>query len=345
MRLSICIATLNRSDYLKVTLRSIVDQLTPDVEIVIVDGASTDDTATVVQSFKEECGSIRYIRLPEKGGIDKDYSLTVDCAVGDYCWLFSDDDVFLPNAIATILEKLRDGLDLLVVNSELRSADLTEQLKASALDFDVDRVYMPSEVGSFFADAVSYMSFIGCVVIRRALWLERDRQRFFGSWFVHLGVIFQAPLLLDAEVISKPQIAIRYGNATWSARSFEISLFKWPELVWSFDFIDPVERSKVVAREPWRSPSRLLVFRARGAYGPQEYRNHLRGRLTRKVDMAISWLISELPGGVVNAALLCYFSTLGRGRTNAKLQLVDLRSSRFYYRNIWPNLVWVKSQE
>lgn len=206
MRLSICIATLNRSDYLRVTLRSIVDQLTSDVEIVIVDGASTDDTATVVQSFKEEYGCIRYIRLSEKGGIDKDYSLTVDYATGDYCWLFSDDDVFLPNAIATILGKLRDGLDLLVVNAELRSADLTEQLKASALDLDADRVYKPSEAGSFFSDAVSYMSFIGCVVIRRSLWLERDRQRFFGSWFVHLGVIFQAPLLLDAEVIDRKSV-------------------------------------------------------------------------------------------------------------------------------------------
>lgn len=343
MRLSICIATLNRCEYLNATLRSIVDQITPDVEIVIVDGASTDDTAKVVESFQNEVGCVRYVRLLGKGGIDRDYALTVEYATGDYCWLFSDDDVFLPKAIPTVLAKLRADLDLLVVNAELRSADLKEQLKAAALDIHVDRLYKPGAFTELFSDAVSYMSFIGCIVIRRSLWLERDKQRFFGSWFVHLGVIFQAPLPSNAEIVSKPCIAIRYGNATWSSRSFEISLFKWPELIWSFQDIDYDARSKIVVREPWRNPLRLLIFRARGAYGPQEYQHYLSERLSGKAAMAIAWIISRLPGAVVNAALLCYFSTIAHMQVNAKLHLVDLRSSRFYYRKMVSALLLVRS--
>ena len=46
--LSICIATHNRADYIGETLDSIIPQLTDEVEIVVVDGASTDATRTVM---------------------------------------------------------------------------------------------------------------------------------------------------------------------------------------------------------------------------------------------------------------------------------------------------------
>ena len=55
--LSICIPTYNRAEYLKKTLESIVwqrDFLSKDVEVVISDNCSTDDTASVVAKFVEK---------------------------------------------------------------------------------------------------------------------------------------------------------------------------------------------------------------------------------------------------------------------------------------------------
>ena len=49
--LSICIATYNRANFIGETLDSIILQLTEDVEVVIVDGASTDNTREVVESY------------------------------------------------------------------------------------------------------------------------------------------------------------------------------------------------------------------------------------------------------------------------------------------------------
>ena len=51
-KLSICIPTYNRAAYIGETLASIISQSNDDIEIVIVDGASTDNTADVVTSFK-----------------------------------------------------------------------------------------------------------------------------------------------------------------------------------------------------------------------------------------------------------------------------------------------------
>ena len=51
------------------TLESIAGQLRPEVEIVVIDGASTDDTPAVVDSFRNRIPNLVYIRRSQRGGI------------------------------------------------------------------------------------------------------------------------------------------------------------------------------------------------------------------------------------------------------------------------------------
>src|SRR5262245_32717217 len=97
-RLSICIATMNRAEELARMLESIERQATDAVEISIVDGASRDDTPRVVAALQERFPRVRYLRLEEKGGVDRDYDRSVAQATGEYCWLLSDDDILKPGA-------------------------------------------------------------------------------------------------------------------------------------------------------------------------------------------------------------------------------------------------------
>ena len=68
--LSICIPTYNRAEYLARTLDSIIAQprfqSTGDVEVIISDNCSTDDTQNVVNKYIEQYGNkIRYFRNNE----------------------------------------------------------------------------------------------------------------------------------------------------------------------------------------------------------------------------------------------------------------------------------------
>ena len=79
--LSICISTFNRADWIGETLAGLMAQVTPQVEVVIVDGASTDGTQAVVQSCMQTWPSIVYPREAENSGVDRDFDKAVQAAI------------------------------------------------------------------------------------------------------------------------------------------------------------------------------------------------------------------------------------------------------------------------
>jgi glycosyltransferase involved in cell wall biosynthesis len=300
--LSICIATLNRATFIGETLDSVISQITPEVEIVVVDGASTDNTREVVNEYASRCDNLRYIQLSEKGGLDQDYCKAVKFARGEYCWLFTDDDLLKPGAIAVVLAAARRQYSLIVVNAEVRTTDLTVCLEARRMHLDHDRVYPPSlpERHWLLADAGDYLSFIGGVVIKRTIWSQRELVKYYGTAFIHMGVVFQSPMPGDALILAHPWIVIRWGNAQWVARSFEIWMFQWPKLVWSFPDYPDWAKNQVIACEPWRSLPRLLVNRAKGHYSVREYHEFLKPRVSSPWPRMIFYAIAIAPIAFLN---------------------------------------------
>lgn len=253
-KLSFCIPTLNRADFIGETLDGLITQVTDEVEIVIVDGASTDNTKEVVKSYQEKCPQIRYFRHEKNMGVDHDYNSAVEYAKGEYCWIMTDDDLLKPGAVESVLKEISSNeYDLIVVNAEVRSKDLKKVIQNRVLDYSENRIYSPSENKELFVDIVNYLSFSGGMIINRSFWMSRERKKYFGSLFIEVGVIFQKPLKGNVLIVSEPWVLIRYGNALWSPKKFEVSMFKWPDLIWSFDNYSEEDKKKVIIMDPWLS--------------------------------------------------------------------------------------------
>lgn len=315
IRLSVCIATRNRARFIGETLDSIIPQATEAVEIVIVDGASTDNTEAIVQSYKANFSRLCYERRTVNGGFDRDYSRAVELAQGEYCWLMTDDDTIKPGALKTIIEHLDGGHSLIVVNAENRTADQAQVILSRRLDVTTDHVYPPAEAERVFVDLGYYLSYIAGVVIQRSLWEERAKQPYWGTWFVHFGVIFQRPLPGSTLVLAEPLINGRIGNISWSERSFEIWMFRWPELVWSMPFTDAA-KTRITPAAPWRNPKALLVHRGDGSYTWGTFRRWISTRPEPLVFKLAAGIIALLPMCLVWLILFLYFSTSRRhGRT------------------------------
>lgn len=333
--ISICIATYNRAGFIGRTLESIIAQLTDQVEIVVADGASTDNTSDVVKKYAQKNNQINYVLLPQKGGVDQDYCKAVQYAKGEYIWLMSDDDILKPGAIQTVLDKIKFNYSLIIVNAEVRNTDLSKVIDQRRLRISNDKIYASHELEKFFIETGDFLTFIGCVVINKSLWDEREKEKYFGSSFIHVGLIFQKPFPANILVIAEPYISIRYGNAEWSPRAFEIWLFKWPQLIWSLPNLPDEAKKRVTPKEAYLHYLRIMLYRAKGGYSINEYRKYIEPKLKSKRDKFILQLIARTPGVLVNFAGLIYYSLIS---TETGLGLIDMRNSKFYYKNYFKNI-------
>lgn len=324
-RLSICISTLNRAEFIGETLDTIIVQLRDDIELLIVDGASKDNTAEIVERYTKTDSRVRYISLPKNSGVDQDYDIAVSYARGEYCWLMTDDDLLKPGAVDSVMATLDGNVELVIVNTEVCTVDFNGILRGALVATDMDLAYAPEDADRLFVDTALALSFIGCVVVRRNFWLARDRAAYYGSLFVHVGVIFQSRTP-RTYVVAEPLITIRYGNAMWTPRGFEIWMFKWPSLVWSFGGVSEWAKGRISAREPWRQLRKLWLYRSIGGYGYAEYDRYLFEYPMQGYKRLLSRAIAVFPPRLANAMSSLYCGLFAR---DARMNIYDLSRSPY----------------
>lgn len=95
MLISVIIPTRDRAEVLKYSLASCVRIADRDLEIIVSDNASVDDTADVVAKFQDR--RLRYICTPQRCSMRQNFEFAVGHASGDYIFTLGDDDALLPN--------------------------------------------------------------------------------------------------------------------------------------------------------------------------------------------------------------------------------------------------------
>ncbi|HEY6952593.1 MAG TPA: glycosyltransferase family 2 protein [Bacteroidota bacterium] len=333
LRLSICIATYNRAAFIARTLESIIPQLVSGVELLVVDGASTDNTQEVVKHYAQKCRRLRYVRLSEKGGVDRDYCKAVEIARSEYVWLFSDDDMLGPGAVARILEETRKRYSLIIVNAKVMDSEMRTVLTPAMLGDCSRKIFKTSELDDLFECIVPYVSFIGSVVISRSLWLQRNTERYIGTEFVHVGVIFQAPLPGLSVVLGEPLIAIRYGNAQWSTRASSIWLWTWPRLLESFEHVSAKTRRRKTNPVSWKELKKIVVYRSLSSFSYDVYRKFFLKSAFPVWWKAITLIVALFPASILKVALSWYLRTYRMHKKETRMTLLDLATSTTRSRN------------
>jgi abequosyltransferase len=191
--LTIAIPTYNRSRYLRELLSALHDQVVrePQVELIISDNASPDDTPAVVAEFQEQGLPVRYLRNPENIGADGNFLQCFEQARGKYFWLFGDDDVLLPGALRLLVERLASQTyDLVYLNSfPLETSTALNEARGPL------NVKDSSSAAVFASNVHIYFSFItGNIVHKEAALrgLERPASELRNSNLLQLGWTYAA---------------------------------------------------------------------------------------------------------------------------------------------------------
>jgi glycosyltransferase involved in cell wall biosynthesis len=117
LKLTIAIPTFNRYEYLKNNIKRILPQISiiDCVELLIIDNASTDNTAEFCKLLSDE-GKIKYIRLEENRGMSESQYHCFKRSKGEYLWILSDDDYAESYSVEYVLESVNTNLDLYAFN-------------------------------------------------------------------------------------------------------------------------------------------------------------------------------------------------------------------------------------
>ena len=133
-KLSVCVSTYNRADWLQHSLRQIIRSVNlhlEGVEILVVDNASTDRTPEVMEEFIS-LPNLRYHRNDVNVGMLGNLAVTSKLAGGDYVWILGDDDLIREGSVRMIMDIIRDypRLEIIYLNYSYTYFDSPEELDA-----------------------------------------------------------------------------------------------------------------------------------------------------------------------------------------------------------------------
>lgn len=115
MRVSVIIPTYNYADKIAQAIDSILIQEYGNLEIIILDDGSTDETESVVNKYLGLYSFIKYIKQINKGKASATYEAFC-IATGDIVFNLDADDCFLPNKINRVVAEYMNNQELVMVS-------------------------------------------------------------------------------------------------------------------------------------------------------------------------------------------------------------------------------------
>ena len=127
MRVSVVTICYNSSEFIERTIESVLAQTNKDMEYLIIDGASKDNTVEIAESYRSrmEAAGITYqiYSEPDKGIYDA-MNKGIRKATGDIIGLLNSGDVYEDDAVETVVKTFAEtGCELMFANIRMIKTD------------------------------------------------------------------------------------------------------------------------------------------------------------------------------------------------------------------------------
>lgn len=158
VRASICMATYNGSRFIDEQLRSILDQLGPHDELIIVDDASPDDTVAQIAEFTDP--RIRLIQAASNQGYVRSFEQAALASRGQVIFLSDQDDVWVEGRLEAMLDALESAA-VVASNFDVLGGGVRPDIpRLRAADSNRHRA-------NLFGILVGYRAYYGCCMAFR----------------------------------------------------------------------------------------------------------------------------------------------------------------------------------
>ncbi len=133
-KVSVILPTYNRAKLISRSIGSVLSQDFSDLELLIIDDGSADDTEKIVRGFPDR--RIRYVRNAKNKGAAFSRNLGIKLAEGDYIAFQDSDDEWLPHKLkkqVRIFEEVSPKADIVYTNMLRVSPDKTEVVRPETI--------------------------------------------------------------------------------------------------------------------------------------------------------------------------------------------------------------------
>lgn len=112
MRVSICMPCYNRGSYIAGAIKSCLNQTHKDIELVLVDDASSDNSLKVMSKYVKD-PRVVLVRNKKRRGIPASFNKAIRSSSGDAIVINGSDDYYTPNSVQARVEALEhSGVDV-----------------------------------------------------------------------------------------------------------------------------------------------------------------------------------------------------------------------------------------
>ncbi|OKY24646.1 MULTISPECIES: glycosyltransferase [Thalassotalea] len=167
---SIYIPTHNRSALLVRAVESVLNQTYQNIEILICDDGSCDDTEEVVRRLIEQYSSIKYFKHNTPQGACAARNVCINNASGYFCTGLDDDDIFHPSRVEKLVEYYDESFSLVT----------TKNIEVDLSQFDC--VYQPLPNDALQKQSINLSFLLDENLVGNQVFTETSRFKILGGF-------------------------------------------------------------------------------------------------------------------------------------------------------------------
>lgn len=207
MKFSIIVPIYNVERYLEECLKSLINQSYKNIEIILVNDGSTDNSETICQEYKLKDKRVKYIKK-KNGGLSSARNEGLKCATGEY-YLFVDSDDYVSTKLCEILNE--------IITKE--KADLVQYEFQKFLDGEkaIDKNNDKYLISNKFNSDNSYQNYLLSENIKREAWNKAYKKEIFKDIKFPEGRIAE-DLATTYKIIKKANKIICINNELYFYR-------------------------------------------------------------------------------------------------------------------------------
>ncbi|WP_127792896.1 glycosyltransferase family 2 protein [Agromyces sp. LHK192] len=216
-KVSIVVPAYNNADYIEETMRSLLAQTYPELEIVVSDHSSTDGTWDRLQQYAGD-PRVRLLQTAAGGGARANWNRVTEAATGEFVKLVCGDDLITPDSVERQVAAFEPGVVLVASSRDIIDANRRVVVRNRGIGRLTGRHPGSAAIRATVRAGTNVFGEPACVMMRRdslaaaGNWAEGEQYLIDEATYV--SVLMQG----DFVGIREPLAAFRVNAGQWSVR-------------------------------------------------------------------------------------------------------------------------------